>query len=91
MTAVVPRIYTTHEDLQSNWRDCYAQWYAAGMPAFVIGDLSPHKQLKLKFKTKEDRQAFAELLQIELTDKTDVIWYPLKEREKNNMNRWVEE
>lgn len=77
----------TVEELQRWWMDPYKQWYAAGMPSFVTKDLSPFKQIVVKFKTKEDRQAFSELVNIPLTDKTAVIWYPEKKREKNNMNR----
>ena len=39
------------EDLQNEWRNPYLQWHAAGMPAFNTGDLSPYKQIKVKFKT----------------------------------------
>lgn len=80
----------SNDELQDNWRNPYMQWYAAGMPSFVTGDLSPWKQIKLKFKTMEDRQAFAERINFSLTEKTAVIWYPDKGREKNNMNRVVE-
>ena len=83
-------IATTVEDLQDNWRNPYMQWYAAGMPAFVTGDLSPMKQVKIKFKTMEDRQAFSERVGIPLTEKTAFIWYPDRGRSKNNMNRLVE-
>ena len=26
----------THEELQNRWMDPYMQWYAAGMPAFIL-------------------------------------------------------
>lgn len=81
----------TVEELQDNWRNPYMQWYAAGMPAFATGDLSPWKQIKIKFKTMDDRQAFAERVNFSLTEKTAVIWFPDKGREKNNMNRIVED
>jgi hypothetical protein len=45
----------------------------------------------VKFKTMEDRQAFSDLLGYSLTEKTAVVWYPDKGREKNNMNRIVED
>jgi hypothetical protein len=83
-------IATTVKELQDNWRNSYMQWYAGGMPSFVTGDLSPWKQIKVKFNTMEDRQAFAELINFSLTEKTAVIWYPDKGREKNIMNRVVE-
>jgi hypothetical protein len=79
------------DDLQNEWRNPYLQWHAAGMPAFNTGDLSPYKQIRIKFKTKEDRQAFAEKFGYSLTDKTAVVWYPDKGRERNNMNRIIED
>lgn len=84
-------IANTVEELQNQWRNPYLQWYAAGMPAFNTADISPYKQIKLKFKTLEDRKAFAELTGYPLTDKTNVIWYPDKGREKNIMNRIIED
>ena len=81
----------TIEDLQNEWRNPYLQWYAAGMPSFNTQDISPYKQIKLKFNTMEDRQAFAELTGYPLTEKTNVIWYPDRGREKNMMNRIIED
>ena len=81
----------TVEDLQNEWRNPYLQWYAAGMPTFNTYDISPYKQIKLKFKTMENRQAFADYLEYPLTEKTNVIWYPDKGREKNIMNRIIED
>ena len=81
----------TIEDLQNEWRNPYLQWYAAGMPVFNTHDISPNKQLKLKFNTIEDREAFAELTRCSLTEKTNMIWYPDKGREKNIMNKIIED
>lgn len=84
------KIVQTQEELQNDWMNPYLQWYAAGMPAFVTDDLSPYKQLVLKFKTIEDRQAFAELIGQQLTEKTNAIWYPERKRKKNIANQIVE-
>jgi hypothetical protein len=81
----------TVKELQDSWRDPYLQWWAAGMPSFTCVNLEPWKQIRIKFNTKEDREAFASIVGCELTDKTNVIWYPEKSREKNNMNRYVED
>jgi len=81
----------TIEDLQNDWRDPYRQWYAAGMPTFECYNLEPWKQIKVKFRTKEARQNFGDKLGYSLTDKTNVIWYPEKSREKNSMNRYTED
>lgn len=81
----------TVESLQQEWRDPYRQWYAAGMPAFTTKNLEPWKQLTVRFKTKEDRDEFSKLLNLQLTEKTNVIWHPLKDRESNMTNRYIEE
>ena len=61
------------------------------MPVFNTHDISPYNQLKLKFNTIEDREAFAELIRCSLTEKTNMIWYPDKGREKNIMNKIIED
>lgn len=81
----------TVEELQKAWRDPYIQWWAAGMPAFRAKNLEPWKQIKVKFKTKEDREAFGKVTGYTLTDKTNVVWYPEKAREKNMSNRFIED
>jgi len=81
----------TIEELQNEWRNPYVHWYAAGMPSFTSEKLEPWKQLTVKFKTREHRQEFADKLGYQLTDKTNVVWYPEKGRERNNMNRYIEE
>jgi hypothetical protein len=81
----------TVEDLQKHWRDPYLQWWAAGMPSHNQQDKSPLKQIMIKFKTKEDREYFAELMDYKLTDKTDVVWYPNKLRSKNSSSRYVQD
>jgi hypothetical protein len=82
---------TTNEELQNEWRDPYLQWYAAGMPAFNTGDLSPFKQVRVKFKTMEDRKAFGEVTGYQLTEKTHSLWYPDKPRTKNMLNKIIED
>ena len=81
----------THEDLQREWRNQFVQWYAAGMPTFVSELKNHHKQLDIKFKTREDRNHFAEKLGYKLTDKTDAVSYPEKSREDNSSSRYVED
>lgn len=81
----------TIESLQNDWRDPYRQWYAAGMPAFYTANLEPWKQIKIYFKTREDRERFAKVVNQPISDKTNVIWHPEKDREPNNTNRYVED
>lgn len=79
----------TIEDLQSNWRDPYIQWWYAGMPSYFSQDVAPWKQITIKFRTKEDREHFAKKMEYSLTDKTNAVWYPEKGRESNSMNRYI--
>lgn len=81
----------TVEELQNDWRDPYRQWWAAGMPTFTTQNLEPWKQIKVYFKTREDREKFQELINQSLTDKTNVVWHPAKDRDPNMMNRYVED
>ena len=81
----------TVEELQENWRDPYLQWWAAGMPSYDQQAMEPWKQITIKFRTKEDRQYFSDLLEFGLTDKTFATWYPKKDRDPNMMSRYVEQ
>ncbi len=79
------------EELQEEWRNPYIQWYAAGMPSFISQNSEPWKQLVLKFRSKEDRAYFGEAMGYKVTDKTNVVWYPHKNSEKNTMSRYIED
>lgn len=81
----------TDQDLQNHWRNFYAQWWAAGMPSYASKNAEPWKQLRIKFRTREDREHFAELYGYKLTDRTNSVWFPMKEAEKNRENRYIEE
>lgn len=81
----------TDQDLQNHWRNFYAQWWAAGMPSYASKNAEPWKQLRIKFRTREDREHFAELYGYKLTDRTNSVWFPMKEAEKNMENRYIEE
>jgi hypothetical protein len=81
----------TVEQLQNDWRDPYRQWWAAGMPSFTTKNLEPWKQIKVYFKTREDRDKFQTLVDQKLTERTNVIWHPQKDRDPNSMNRYVED
>jgi hypothetical protein len=81
----------TVERLQEEWRDPYRQWYAAGMPAFATDYLKAWKQIKVCFRTKEDREAFSKLVGKKFTDKTNLMWFPDKPQEENKTNRYVED
>jgi len=54
-----------------HWRD---------MPAFAQQNLMPWQTIKVHFRSREDRIAFAELLQQHVTEKTKFVWFPMNER-----------
>ena len=81
----------THDELQQEWRNQFVQWYAAGMPAFTQPKIDPFKQLRVHFKTKEDRAHFGDKFGYKLTDKTHILHYPEHEREVNLFTRWVDD
>ena len=47
-----------------------------GMPEFEQEELKAAGTVKVHFQTDGDRQAFAELVGQEVTDKTKFIWFP---------------
>ena len=57
-----------------NELDAELEW--SGMPEFNNDDLSPKRQIILSFKTDEDVQLFAKLINQELTTKTKSVWFP---------------
>lgn len=48
----------------------------AGMPEFIQEDLSPWKTLLVHFASPGDLQAFSELIDQTLTNRTQSVWYP---------------
>jgi hypothetical protein len=49
------------------------------MPGFDNDDQTPFQTIKIHFACREDREAFAELVGQEITDKTRSFWYPKAE------------
>lgn len=63
----------TAQDLINEWK---------GMPEFKQENKEAIKQIVVNFRTVEDYQAFAKLIEQVLTQDTRSIWYPFQEREK---------
>jgi vacuolar-type H+-ATPase subunit I/STV1 len=61
-----------------------------GMPEYDQPLQKPYKTLQINFKTKEDYDNFAKLIDQPLTEKTKVIWHPQVEKTFNYLLRWVE-
>lgn len=62
-----------------------------GMPEFVNEENSSYKKLFVHFRTKEDYDEFAKLINQNLSEKTKSIWYPKLDRDENTLKRWIEE
>ena len=70
-----------------------AEWtkHWKGMPEFENEDNPPFKKLIISFRTKEDYEEFAKIIDQNLTEKTKSIWHPALDREANSLMRWVED
>ena len=70
-----------------------AEWtkHWKGMPEFENEDNPPYKKLIISFRTKEDYEEFAKIIDQNLTEKTKSIWHPALDREANSLMRWVED
>ncbi len=51
-----------------------------GMPEYRQEDLKPWRTINVYFRNREDREAFARLIDQTITDKTSAIWYPKSEK-----------
>ena len=61
-----------------------------GMPEFKQEPNPPYKRLIVNFKTKEDYEEFAKLVDQKLTEKTKSVWHPKIDRDENSLKRWFE-
>lgn len=70
-----------------------AEWqkHWVGMPSFEQNDKKTFKTIYLHFRNEDDYNAFAKLVDQNLTMKTKSIWYPKLERDENSLKRWIEE
>ncbi len=50
------------------------------MPDYESNDLEPYRSLKIHFRNREDFDAFLELVDQSVTDKTKYLWYPAEPR-----------
>ena len=52
---------------------------------------APHKTIYVHFRTDEEYQEFAKLIEQPLTIKTKSIWFPRLDKTANSLLRWMEE
>lgn len=84
-----------HMDLSDEEREMYNEhnWqeHWVGMCEFEQEDNPPFKKIFVSFRTEEDYNEFAKLVDQNLTDKTKSIWYPKLNADDNMLKRWIEE
>jgi hypothetical protein len=66
-------------DWQREWHD---------MPEFVQEKDEPFAMVRVRFRTQEDMENFAELIGQKMTPKTKSIWHPALERSNKQLLRW---
>ena len=62
-----------------------------GMPSFEQEKNESFKRIIISFRNKEDYDAFAKIIDQNLTEKTKSIWHPKLNRDENSLKRWIEE
>jgi len=75
--------------LNGGSNDPQDEW--AGMPEFVQEDKTAFRSVIVHFKTQDDVDAFAELIQQKLTEKTKIVWFPEAEIETYADKRYAAE
>ena len=68
-------------DWQREWHD---------MPEFVQEKDEPFAMVRVRFRTQEDMENFAELIGQKMTPKTKSIWHPALERSIKQLLRWTD-
>lgn len=63
-----------------------------GMPEFVQEESEAYAKITVRIRNEEDLRAFAKLMeQPSISTKTKAVWYPVLDRNRNSLLRWVDE
>ena len=76
------KVVENEPEWKSHWK---------GMPEFNQKNNPPYKKIIVSFRTKEDYEEFAKIIDQGLTDKTKSIWHPKLAKTKNSLMRWISE
>jgi hypothetical protein len=60
-----------------------------GMPVFENEEVKPYHSLHLRFKTEQDMNDFAALVQQTITNKTTYLYYPKQDVIDNQLNHVI--
>ena len=69
-----------------DWRK---EWQ--GMPEFFQEDLTPFRVLNLRFRSEEDVQEFAKLVEQVITPRQKALWFPFAEFRRASHLRYSDE
>ena len=69
-----------------DWRK---EWQ--GMPEFFQENLMPFRVINLRFRSEEDVQEFARLVEQVITPKQKALWFPFAEFRRASHLRYVDE
>lgn len=61
-----------------------------GMPEFVQEDRQPLQKIVVNFATREDVDAFAELIGAKFTPKSKSVWFPFRPRDVMTHTAYVD-
>jgi hypothetical protein len=64
------------DDFENEWQK---EW--KNMPEFISKNKKPFQQIIISFKSFEDVKEFGKKLDLNVTPKTDGLWFPSKEKE----------
>jgi len=67
---------TLFDDYENEWQK---EW--KDMPEFISENKKPYQQIIVSFRDFNDVKEFAKRLGLNVTPKTDALWFPLKEKE----------
>jgi hypothetical protein len=64
------------DDLENEWQK---EW--KDMPEFITNNKKPYQQIIVSFKIFDDVKEFVKRLGLNVTPKTDALWFPMKDKE----------
>jgi hypothetical protein len=67
---------TLFDDYENEWQK---EW--KDMPEFISENKKPYQQIIVSFRDFNNVKEFAKRLGLNVTPKTDALWFPLKEKE----------
>lgn len=72
---------TPHDIARQEW---------VGMPEFVAEAPGPDINIKIQFRTEEDKIAFGNMINQKISAKTKSVWWPEREADQNFLKRYIE-